>query len=68
MHLLWFTPAAVAVLGAFALVPACLRAIREAHGWRRDVELLTELRPALVELRVSADEARRAAQALRHRS
>jgi hypothetical protein len=68
MHLLWFTPAAVALIGAFALVPAAQRVIREAHDWRRDVERLAELRPALVELRTSADEARRTAEALRHRS
>jgi hypothetical protein len=67
MHLLFFAPAAVAILGAIALVPAVQRVAREARGWRDDVRGLVDLRPALVELRTSAGEVRRAAQALRER-
>jgi hypothetical protein len=68
MRVLFFTPAGVAVLGAMVLVPVSLRVGREVRAWRQEVERLTELRPALVELRATAAEAGRVAQALHHRS
>jgi cytochrome c-type biogenesis protein CcmH/NrfF len=67
MNLLWLAPVVVAVLGAVAVLPLVQRASREARGWGRDVERLSALRPALVELRNSAAEVQRNARAVRDR-
>jgi cytochrome c-type biogenesis protein CcmH/NrfF len=67
MSLLWLAPVVVAVVGALAVMTVVQRASREARGWRGDVERLSALRPALVELRKSAAEVQRNARALRDR-
>jgi len=47
VSLIWLLPAAVAVIGAIALVTASRNAIRRAEGLRVSLSRLTELRTPL---------------------
>jgi cytochrome c-type biogenesis protein CcmH/NrfF len=67
MRYLWAAPAGVAVVGTVLLIGALARLAEQAKGLRRDLRRFSELRPALVALRHASDEARQAAEALRHR-
>jgi hypothetical protein len=49
--MLWFLPAAVAVLAAIPVLLAVRRLAAEALATRRELDRFSELRPALVALR-----------------
>jgi hypothetical protein len=67
MHFAWVVPAGVAAAGSVLLLGAVARVTEQARALRRDLQRFSQLRPALVELRRASDEARRSAEALRHR-
>ncbi len=65
MSVAWVVPAGLTVIGLTAVVAVARRITEQAAGLRRDLAELASLRPALVEVRRSAEEAGAAARRLR---